>query len=173
MTPLSHNDLRPFLRFHYRNFTGSISTFQHQYDGLLFFVRLHHDEMPDTFPCSDYPICACTSLGLRFEPASWNAPVTHYGFSYVGFLLDHTCGAYAPYAFLRISPFDPYVRGFVSPFGHSNHRCFVDPRHIGDTIHLWTAFVHVALAAMRRSLSADFTGLQTTACFRYGRLPEY
>ena len=46
-----------------------------------------------------------------------------------------------PAAFLQHVGLDPYFRRFVRPLGHSNHRHFIDPRHIGNTIHLWTAFV--------------------------------
>ena len=65
-------------------------------------------------------------------------------------------------AFLQHLRLDPYIRRFVRHFCHSNHRYFIDPRHIGDTIHLWTAFVWlVIIQQVLRSLFADFTGLQT------------
>jgi len=43
--------------------------------------------------------------------------------------------------FLCARHLDPYIRRFVSSLGHSDHRHFIDPRPVGDTIHLWTAFV--------------------------------
>ena len=38
---------------------------------------------------------------------------------------------------------DPYIRRFVRrlEYLHSNHRYFIDLRHIGYTVHRWTAFV--------------------------------
>ena len=42
--------------------------------------------------------------------------------------------------FLFPSGLDPYIRKFVSPLGHSHHKYFIDPQHIGSTIHLWIAF---------------------------------
>lgn len=63
-------------------------------------------------------------------------------------------------AFLHDTFLDPYIRRFVRPFGHSHHRYFIDPRHIGDTSHLWDAFVWIRDLQLR-SLSADFTELQT------------
>jgi len=37
-------------------------------------------------------------------------------------------------------PLDPYIRVFVSPLGHSNHRYFVDPRPNAHS-HLWLALL--------------------------------
>ena len=42
---------------------------------------------------------------------------------------------------------------------HSRLGYFIDPRHIGSTVHLWTAFVADSSAV--RLLSADFTELPT------------
>lgn len=52
-------------------------------------------------------------------------------------------------AFLHLKFVDPYFRKFVRPFGHSHHRYFLDPRHIGHTTHLWAAFA-VRLSADSR-----------------------
>ena len=62
---------------------------------------------------------------------------------------------------------DPYIRGFVRYYYHSNHRYFIDLRPVGDTIHLWTAFVMLYFTAMLRSLSADFTELLTVSVSAY------
>lgn len=86
---LFDNDLRPFLHTHYRYFTGSTSAFQHRFSGLLFFDRLFSERKPGTFPRSDNPIFALLPLGFHYRPVSWNAPVTHYGISYMQFLLYH------------------------------------------------------------------------------------
>ncbi len=44
-------------------------------------------------------------------------------------------------AFLRHQRLEPLLHRFVSQSRHTHHRYFIDPRHIGHTIHLWTAFV--------------------------------
>ena len=36
---------------------------------------------------------------------------------------------------------DPYIRGFRQVVYHSDHRHFIDPRHVSDTAHLWAGFV--------------------------------
>ena len=98
------------------------------------------------------------ALGFCSKPASLNAPVTHYGISYVQFLLCHTCDDFSPIAFLQFQVLDSYLRKFVSwVYQHSNHSYFIDPRHIGHTTHRWAAFVILML----RYLSADFTELLT------------
>ena len=63
--------------------------------------------------------------------------VFHIEHSYLTTLpmISHT------HAFLHGLHIEPYIRRFVSPFGHSHHGYFVDPRPIGDTVHLWAAFV--------------------------------
>lgn len=55
------------------------------------------------------------SLGACFEPVGLNAPVTHYGFSYQGFLLDRTDHCIAVSKPFRLRALiDPYIRRFVS-----------------------------------------------------------
>lgn len=49
----------------------------------------------------------------------------------------------------------------VRSTAHSHHGYFIDPRHIGCTIHLWTAF-HSNLAILFGQLSADFCALSDT-----------
>ncbi len=59
------------------------------------------------------------------------------------YLPTHTI-ALPPVTFLQHLRLDPYIQRFVSAYAaHSNHRYFMDSRHIGYTIHLWTAFVQV------------------------------
>ena len=113
-------------------------------------------------------------LGACSKPVSLDAPVTHHGVSYKRFLLHHTnCDSNTGIHFCMLHDIDPYIRKFVSPVGHSHHGYFIDPRHIGDTIHLWTAFVIFEINILR-PLSADFTELQTlwispyNACRRSG-----
>ena len=77
------------------------------------------------------------------------------------FLLHRTnCDSSQPYISACSVLLDPYLRKFVRPSGHSNHRYFIDPRHVGDTIHLWTAFVW-GFATPLRPLSAVFAELLT------------
>lgn len=65
-------------------------------------------------------------------------------------------------AFLHISGLDPYIRRFVSASAHSNHRYFIDPRPIGNTIHLWTAFVLIAQLTV--TLSRLYRASDIAAC---------
>ena len=58
---------------------------------------------------------------------------------------------------------DPYIRGFRQVVYHSDHRHFVDPRHVSDAAHLWADFV--AKSGLLRPPSAAFTGLPNTSGF--------
>ena len=69
-----------------------------------------------------------------------------------------------PVAFLQHRVIDPYIRRFVRSFGHSDHRYFIDPRHIGDTIHLWTAFV---VLGHGRFLPTSASSLKHQVSFAY------
>jgi len=79
---------------------------------------------------------------------------------------------YHIYTFLYNRFLDPYIREFVSPFGHSNHGYFIDPRPVGSTIHLWMAFVCGIPLIHLRLLSADFTELLTKVVSHH-RQSEY
>ena len=57
------------------------------------------------------------------------------------FTLPHCRCSLTACTFLCSRIIDPYIRRFVRCFHHSHHIYFIDPRHIGSTIHLWTAFV--------------------------------
>ncbi len=46
--------------------------------------------------------------------------------------------------FYALLSLDPYIRRLVRRYRHSHHIHFIDPRPIGYTIHLWTAFVPLA-----------------------------
>ncbi len=69
---------------------------------------------------------------------------------------------------------DPYIRGFRQVVYHSDHRHFVDPRHVSDAAHLWAVFVAKSgfygrllppLPGSLRPPSAAFTGLPNTSGF--------
>ena len=45
---------------------------------LIFFVRFFLAKAA-AFPRSDNSICASIPLGLRYEPAGWDVPVTQHG----------------------------------------------------------------------------------------------
>ena len=60
-------------------------------------------------------------------------------------------------------PLDPYIRVFVSPFGHSNHRYFVDPRPNAHS-HLWLA--------LRLSLFLMLTAYRASAVSRLHRASD-
>ena len=55
--------------------------------------------------------------------------------------LPHCHCSKAVCTFLCSRVLDPYIRRFVRYFNHSHHIYFIDPRPMGYTIHLWTAFV--------------------------------
>ena len=80
-----------------------------------------------------------------------------------------------PHIFVRerisaLERLEPLLHRFVSQSRHTHHRYFIDPRHIGHTIHLWTAF-HISITPCL----GDF--LPTSPGFRHQpfglRLPEY
>lgn len=69
--------------------------------------------------------------------------------------------------FLYACLLDPYFRRFAGPFGHSNHKHFVDPGPVGSTPHLWGGFVAWRTSAdsrygCSRPLSACFPTPQIT-----------
>ena len=80
-------------------------------------------------------------LGVCFEPDSLTVPVTLQGISYLLILLYLTVAALAVCTFLCSKRIDPYISSFAKRFRHSHHMHFIDPRPIGYTVHLWTAFV--------------------------------
>lgn len=150
------NDLRPFLRSHYKSFTDSTSAFRHRFGDLLFFARLFiTNSIPFLVPIT---LSLHISLGLCFEPVCLNAPITHYGLSQRIFLLNRANNDFSlPYISIQ-SGFRPvHSQICQSLFGHSNHRHFVDSRPVSNTVRLRTDFVAFAL----RLLSADFTELLT------------
>ena len=75
------------------------------------------------------------------------------------FLLHRTnCNTLHPCISTRVVLIDPYIRKFARSLDHSNHRYFIDPRHVGNAIHRWTGFVRIYHL---RSLSAAFAELLT------------
>nr|DAL26734.1 MAG TPA_asm: hypothetical protein [Caudoviricetes sp.] len=74
------------------------------------------------------------------------------------FTLPHIPRRFTVMTFLPYHALDSYTRLFVCCFtSYPHHRQFIDLRHIGHTIHLWTAFDNL----MFRCLSADFNELRT------------
>ena len=73
------------------------------------------------------------SLGFFYSPATLIVPITLYGISYGRFLLYHNCPLWTSViTFLLLLHLDLYIRRFVSSSSlHSNHRYFIDLRHIG------------------------------------------
>ena len=139
--PFTSNDSRPFLHAHYRHFSGSTSTFQQQLGGLLLFVHRQPCGclLPFLVPIT---LSLHIPLGACFEPDSLAAPVTLHGFSSIQFLLIHAAvRSIGRDAFLRLRRIDPYIRRFVSSLEHSHLGYFIDSRPMGDTSHLWDAFV--------------------------------
>ncbi len=104
----------------------------------------------DTFPCSDSPICTFIPLGFCYSPASLDMPVTYHGRSQGKFLLNHTgCALTHPYISIWSSfrTVHSQIRQFARQSKHTNHRYFIEPRLIGNTPHLWGAFVrHLAVS---------------------------
>ena len=104
------------------------------------------------------------SVGFHSEPVSLKAPVTLYGFSCEQCLLNHTNDDFSSQHISMLQKYRP-VHSRICQFQreHSNHRQFIDPRHVGNTIHLWTAFVWALYFFHLRLLSAAFTELLTGA----------
>lgn len=69
----------------------------------------------------------------------------------------HFCGSFVLTRTFRASS--------VRSTAHPHHGYFIDPRPIGNTIHLWTAFVCASIPL--RLLSADFTELLTVSVSAY------
>ena len=76
------------------------------------------------------------------------------------FTLPHIPRRFTVMTFLPYHALDSYTRLFVCCFtSYPHHRQFIDLRHIGHTIHLWTAFVFIPTGMFLRLLSAVFTEL--------------
>ena len=67
------HDLRPFLHPHYRDFTGSTSTFQQQFGCLLFFVILYPSGYPLPF-LVPITLSLHIPLGACYEPFRSTCP---------------------------------------------------------------------------------------------------
>ena len=106
-------------------------------------------------PCSDLPLFRYSylfmpPLGVAYKPV-W------YFITSI-FTLPHIPRRFTVMTFLPYHALDSYTRLFVCCFtSYPHHRQFIDLRHIGHTIHLWTAFDNL----MFRCLSADFNELRT------------
>lgn len=113
------SDLSPSLHSHYRNFTGSNSTFQHRFNGLLFFVHL--SQMSDSIP---FPVpiilsfimiplgawlCSC-KLGCARQFYFSHNMVFHNKYSYFTTLTTFS----GPYTFPYKFHIDALIRRFVS-----------------------------------------------------------
>ena len=129
---------------------------------------------PTRYPAFDVPIVLSVHipLGASFEPARLVPPVTVHGLSYCEFLLARTRSPEGACAFLRTMDIDSCIRGFVRSLDHSHHRYFIDPRHIINTIHLWTTFGYMYWHALRLT-SADFTELHTPSVMLFRCMSEY
>ena len=95
-------------------------------------------------PRSDNPIFA---YALRFLLWAWqldSACNTVRYFTMSNLTLPHYRRTLRTTHFYALLSLDPYIRSFVRRSRHSYHMHFIDPRPIGYTIHLWTAFVPLA-----------------------------
>lgn len=137
--------MRPFLLFHYRRFIGSISTFQHRFICLFFFVRLFPLGELDTFPCSVNSIFSYLDLDHYYRPDSLSEPVTHYGYFTSQNSNIHTIHLFTRCPCISTGSTSRSVhsqfRQYTPSSIHSNHIQFIDPRPITYTPHLWGAFL--------------------------------
>lgn len=135
---LENTDLCPFLHSHYRNFIGSNTTFQHQFNGLYYSSVYSHMREPDTFPRSTNSIFTYTLRCLSLVLAACMYP-PDFRHSYI--MVFHNKNSYSTtlpmlkhqHTFLYVLHIVPLIRWFVSSlceFEHSHHRYFIDPRHI-------------------------------------------
>ncbi len=92
-------------------------------------------------PRSDNPIFA---YALRFLLWAWqldSACNTVRYFTMSNLTLPHCRRTLRTTHFYALLSLDPYIRRLVRRYRHSYHIHFIDPRPIGYTVHLWTAFV--------------------------------
>lgn len=110
---------------------------------------------------SDNPICTYTRRCLLWACKLDAACNGVWCFIVKAFTPPHLPHNLVGYTFLCSQRLEPLLHRFVSQLRHTHHRYFIDPRHIGHTIHLWTAFVGLFSSTAIRWLSADFTELLT------------
>ena len=110
-------------------------------------------------------------LGAYCEPASLKVPAgflfrTLWIFRSCTLLIHTDCRLIGRCTFLCTLCLDSYIRKFVRHLCHSHHEHFVDPRHIGYTLHLWSAFVVWLFADSQYGIS-----LPTSPGFRPSAFP--
>lgn len=134
------NDLWLLLRFHYKNFIAHTTTFTENSDAYCTSSSYHYWLF--CFPRSNNSICTYILRCLLWACMLGNAcNITRCFITCKFYSTSHTHKGV--YAFLHIFHLDPFIHRFVSLLRHSHHRYFIDLRHIGNTIHLWTDFVWV------------------------------
>ena len=156
--------LRPSLCFYYKSFIGPTSAFQHRFTGLYRNLSGFRPVIPSVWDPMPFPVPVILSvhipLGPCYGPAGLHAPVTHHGLSCRRVLLDRSRPrSYVPAHFYAVrSQARTFAGSSVPVPGHSDHRYFIDPRPIGSTIHLWTAFgMRNASCGCSRPTSPGFT----------------
>ena len=117
---------------------------------------------------SDNPICTYTLRCLL-----WACKLDAACNGVWCFIVKAFTPPHLPHKFVRgristLERLEPLLHRFVSQLRHTHHRYFIDPRHIGHTIHLWTAFVALfnsrkAVALCRLHRASD-TSLLDCAC---------
>ena len=116
-------------------------------------------------PRSDNPIFAYALRCLLWAWQLGSARDTARYFICTNFTLPYCRCAVTACTFLCNRNIDPYIRSFARRFRHSHHMHFIDPRPIGYTVHLWTAFVllsqiTVSLSRLHRAFNkVDFSTL--------------
>lgn len=112
---------------------------------------------------SDNPICTYTLRCLL-----WACKLDAACNGVWCFIVKALTPPHLPHKFVRgristLERLEPLLHRFVSQLRHTHHRYFIDPRHIGHTIHLWTAFVAlfnsrktVALCRLHRASDTTF-----------------
>ena len=95
-------------------------------------------------PRSDNLIFAYALRRLLWAWQLGSACNTAGHFIHLTFTLPHCHHMKTVCTFLCSRNIDPYIRSFVGRSRHSRHIHFIDPRPIGYTVHLWTAFVPLA-----------------------------
>ena len=114
------------------------------------------------------PIILSLTYALRFLLWAWqldSACNTVRYFTMSILTLPHYRRTLRTTHFYALLSLDPYIRSFVRRSRHSYHMHFIDPRPIGYTVHLWTAFVlftqiTVSLSRLHRAFDkADFSTL--------------
>lgn len=115
--------------------------FHHGLSGLYVSTATLQMGSAHDLPRSDNPICSYTRRCLFWACKLDAACNGVWCFIVKAFTPPHLPHKLVGGRISALERLEPLLHRFVSQSRHTHHRHFIDPRHIGHTIHLWTAFV--------------------------------